>query len=247
MGKASPEVASELYDKGFDFMSSAGRFVDATDCLRKALEEAPDSHFHSFCDWPESWVLNETMTMDYREEAIDLCRQVVDECKTDDVVFAGLVFSWPAFSMTALSATRKQLEPTKQGLALDDKFIVGHNNLGAVSLRACPFLDEAEGHFFKALQLRPEYTKVYQNLAKNVLSLGRPRAIAGRSGKTPRKKHPKEAPEILNRPHGLLSSILPDKTLMKTFTAEVHRLKKSLCHFGHENESASSVRVWLVI
>ena len=227
MGKAFPEEARELYDKGMIY-ESAGRFVDATECLREALVKAPESHFIRL---RLARVLGAQRDDDddFREEAIELCRQVADQCDEDNEVVSQAWFLMASLLDDSPERYEEAAKAYKAGLEIDGEFIVGHNNLGAVLCELARF-DEAEGHFFQAIALRPEYTKVYQNLAKMYfrwvgqerLQSGVERLIEG---------HPQEAPEILNR----LMVALVDfarQDAYEDFYSRGHRLKNLFAILG---------------
>ena len=101
----------------------------------------------------------------FREEALALCRQIVEKGEGEKELLAQAWFLMASLLDDLPERYEEAVEAYESGLSIDGDFIVAHNNLGAVLCELARY-DEAEKHFFRALELRPEYTKAHQNLAK---------------------------------------------------------------------------------
>jgi len=154
--------ARAWYDKGLIY-EAAGRFADAAAAVGEALALCPtDGTFR--LRLARIIGARRSEGDQYREEAIEHCRRAIETLETPTetaqawFLLGSLLDDLPDRYAEAVEAYRR-------GLELDDVFPVAHNNLGAV-LCELGRHDEAHEHFLRAVELRPDYTTAFQNLAK---------------------------------------------------------------------------------
>jgi len=157
--------ALDSADRAVEFLD-AGRIGEATDALENAVEFAPDNPVYRF-ELAKVYGCRRGESGEFRSAAIEQCRHLVrqGEARDDALPLADVYFLLASLLDDERDDYEEAVVFYRMGLALNEFFPVAHNNIGAV-LAELEQVDEAVGHFVRALELRPTYTRVYQNLAK---------------------------------------------------------------------------------
>lgn len=143
-----------------------GKDKDAMQAFSRAVD-CDDNHFRARFQLALFYARGAAPGSSERQEAVDHLNAIVSACDAgaefaslDRVCFllASLLDDFPDYNKRAIDVYRR-------GLEVDSLFAPGHNNLGVLLMKTGQILP-ALGAFKIAIQLEPDYTLPYGNLAR---------------------------------------------------------------------------------